>query len=236
MEIDDLALMDLRADGNFVRDDRGRLLRTNEPRADARQPAPRLFLGRTGLGHVVRFGATVPAGLADELGALFARDLAPGDTALPPATSAAVRAILERDSPVVAAIGGPAYRFPASLPCGGGAVRLTAGNRALLRVTYPWLYDELEDWQPCFAAVDGDRAVSVCFSSRIGPATAEAGLDTLPDHRRRGHAVAVTAAWAAAVRASGRVPLHSTAWSNLASQGVARRLGLVMFGEEATWT
>ena len=236
MEIDDLAMMRLRADGNFVRDDRGRLLCTNEPRADARRPAPRLFLGRTGLGYVVRFGATVPAGLADELAARFARDLAFGSIALPPATATAVRAILARDAPVVAETSGPVYRFPAILPRSDAAVRLTADNRALLRVTYPWLHDELQDWQPCFAALDSDRAVSVCFSSRLGPAVAEAGLDPLRDHRRRGHAVAVTAAWAAAVQASGRIPIYSTVWSNLASQGVARRLGLAMFGEEATWT
>jgi hypothetical protein len=42
----------------------------------------------------------------------------------------------------------------------------------------------------------------------------------------------VVAAWAATLRASGRVPIYSTSWDNLASQAVARKLGLPLFGAE----
>jgi predicted GNAT family acetyltransferase len=97
------------------------------------------------------------------------------------------------------------------------------------------LYDELADWGPCFAVVRGGAAVSVCFSSRIGAAAAESGVETLPHFRGRGYASAATAGWATAVQAAGLIPLYSTSWENLASQGVARRLGLVLFGSDMTW-
>jgi predicted GNAT family acetyltransferase len=83
-----------------------------------------------------------------------------------------------------------------------------------------------------FIVVEDGVAVSGCFSARIGAEAAEAGVETLPDYRGRGHAVAVTTAWAAAIQASGRQPIYSTAWTNLASQAVARRLGLTMFGAD----
>jgi predicted GNAT family acetyltransferase len=77
--------------------------------------------------------------------------------------------------------------------------------------------------------------VSVCFSARNGPLAAEAGVETLADFRGQGHAAAVTAAWAAQIQAEGRIPIYSTWWGNDASQAVARRLGLRMFGSGATW-
>jgi RimJ/RimL family protein N-acetyltransferase len=114
-------------------------------------------------------------------------------------------------------------------------VELTMANIEVVRSTYPWLLDELADWRPCFAVVRDGAAVSVCFSARIGAAAAECGVDTLPAFRGRGYATAVTTAWGASVRDAGLVPLYSTAWDNLASQGVARRIGLTMFGADATW-
>jgi hypothetical protein len=42
----------------------------------------------------------------------------------------------------------------------------------------------------------------------------------------------VTAAWAAAIRASGRTPLYGTSWTNTASLEVARKLGLVVFASD----
>jgi hypothetical protein len=235
MPIDDLSLMRLRVSTDFTFDVHGRMLCSNEPREDARQPAPRLSLSRTRGGTVVRYGATMPESLVKDLARIVEHDLVHGELRLSLATAAAVRTILERQAPITAVISGPCYRFRDSIKHPPGVVRLTSDILALVRDTYPWLYDELADWEPCFAAVANDQAVSVCFSSRLGPAVAEAGVNTLPAFRRRGHAVAVTVAWGAAVRASGRISLYSTAWTNVASQGVARRLRLVMFGADTTW-
>jgi hypothetical protein len=217
-------------------DARGRMLLSNEPCAAARQPAPRLFLGRTAAGDVVRFGATVPDALAQRVDEILARQLPGEDLRLSPATLDAVRVMLAEQAPVGAEDGGPVYRFPHAITRPTGVVRLRLNNRDLIRDTFPWLFEEIADWQPCFAIVRDQAAVSICFSSRQGPFAAEAGVETLPDYRGRGFAPAVTAAWGSAIAASDRIPIYSTAWENLASQGVARRLGLIQFGADTTWT
>jgi hypothetical protein len=232
--MDDAALMALRAHALFDHDADGRMVSTNEPRVDARRPAPRLFIGSTRDGRVVRFGAGLPDTLVREIDALVHDQQPAGDLRLPQPLRVAIQAALERHAPVSAMRGGPAYRFPEVIPEAGDVVAVTAENRRLVRATFPWLDEEIDDWQPCFAALAAGEAVSVCFSSRIG-GVVEAGVETLEGFRGRGYATAVTAAWARAVRATGRIPVYSTAWENVASQRVARRLGLVMFGEDMSW-
>ena len=61
---------------------------------------------------------------------------------------------------------------------------------------------------------------------------AEAASETAEAYRGRGYGAAATQTWAAAVFASGRQALYGTSWQNVASQGVARRLGLVLYGED----
>jgi predicted GNAT family acetyltransferase len=60
----------------------------------------------------------------------------------------------------------------------------------------------------------------------------EAELETAAAYHGRGHAVRVAAAWAMAIRASGRTPLYSTSWTNTASLAVARKLGLVAYASD----
>ncbi len=232
--MDDRALMAIRANVLYTYGACGRMLQTNEPREQARSTAPRLFLGSTAAGRVVRFGASVSDGLVRQLAhaidRLPAGELRPQKDALDE-----LRGALQRDAPVTSEAGGPAYRFPESLATPGAAVRLTDGNNELIRETFPWLSAELGDWQPCFAVVRDGAAVSVCFSARMGDLAAEAGVSTLPEFRGHGYAAIVSAAWALAIRESGRMPLYSTAWENTASQRVAARLGLIRFGADATW-
>jgi len=92
--------------------------------------------------------------------------------------------------------------------------------------------------------VEDGVAVAVCHGARGGglrgagerdaeaPRGVEAGVETAPDHRRRGHARRAVLAWAARVRERGGVPLYSTAWQNRASRELARSLGLVLYGED----
>ena len=227
-----LELMRIDADTSFTYDARGRLLRTNEPPAYARRPAPRVFVGRTLTGAVVRFGAAVPDALVSELQTLLSAEPPPRELGAPLACRSGLLAAL---GPVTEERGGPAYDASNALTPRESVTPITTANRELARDTYPWLFEEVADWQPCFGVVRDAAVVSVCFSARSGPRAAAAGVDTLPDFRQRGYAAAVSAAWARAMVASGRLALYSTGWENLASQGVARRLHLPMFGEHLSW-
>jgi hypothetical protein len=225
--------MSLRADVLFTYDRRGRMLLTNEPDG---QPAPRLFLARTTGGDVLRFGAAEPDALVDRMRGIIDRHRAPESLRLSEPLLAEVRDELAHQAPVRAEGGGPAYRFPeTTMRLAAGLVQLGAENVDLVRDTYPWLYRSHALWQPCFVVVVAGAAASVCFASRQGVDVLEAGVETLPEFRGRGYAAAVTAAWGVFVAQTGRIPLYSTAWDNFASQAVAKRVGLVMFGTDATW-
>lgn len=228
--MDDGELMRLRLETSFVYDGRGRMLRDNDP--DGR-PAPRLLVARTPDGASYRVGHTVPDDIAAQLAAIIAGEPPAGDFRTPPAGVEALRMALAGDAPITEEGGGPAYRFPDTLTPPQEAVPITAADVDIVKASFPWVTEA--GWQPCFAVVRDGVAVSVCFSARLGPWVAEAGVETLPAFRGRGYAAAVTTAWGAAIRKIGRIPLYSTSWDNLASQGVARRLGLTMYGADMHW-
>jgi len=231
----DLELIRLDLDTGFSYDARGRMLLSNEPRTTARKPAPRLVLGRTLAGDDLRVGAEVPDSVARELEAVVESLPRLGRLDGPPPTLPAVREALERLAPITSEYSGPTYHFPASITRSGEAIQITSANVELARDTYPWLLTSVNDWWPCFGVVHDGAVVSVCFTARLSGQAAAAGVDTLRDFRQRGYAAAATAAWGAAIRASGRIPFYSTGWDNLASQGVARRVGLITHGSTTSW-
>ncbi len=92
--------------------------------------------------------------------------------------------------------------------------------------------EELPDWQPFLALVEENRAVSVCRSVRITPDAHEAGVETLPEFRGRGYAKDMVAGWARAVQSLGALPLYSTSWDNTASQAIAKKLHMKLYGAD----
>jgi len=138
------------------------------------------------------------------------------------------------ERPTELAPSGPAYAFPDELPAAEVAL-LGPGDFERVR-ELGWERAEFaRDFAvraPFCALIEGELAIALCFSARLTPRAAEAGVTTHPAHRRRGHGAAVVAAWARAIRATGRVPLYSTSWDNLASQALARRLGLACYAED----
>lgn len=121
---------------------------------------------------------------------------------------------------------GPAFEFPESLVAHGNAIEID--DERLLEPNFRgWVRGEIKaGCAPLLAIVENSQPVSICFCARRSEVAAEAGVETATSHRGRGFAPRITAAWALAVRASGRIPLYSTSWTNHASLGVARKLNL----------
>jgi hypothetical protein len=222
-------LLNRRLDTLYATDDRGRLLHSNE--WDSR-PAPRFHLMRTPAGPLFRCRADMPDTLVARLGELC-RDEALGEVPQQsPERQQAYLDLLGHQAPVTQIWTGPVYRADAVPPPPRPPVAIHEDNADLLRPLFPdWLPD-VPHRRPFLAVVEGDRAVALCASVRISDAVHCAGVETHPDHRRRGHAATVVAGWAQAVRGFGAVPFYSTAWDNQASRAVAARLGLPLIATD----
>ena len=140
--------------------------------------------------------------------------------ALPPAIAfadhAAVQRLLAAYAPYGEVVCFKSYVFPADL-----AAALSPGVARLPQPGRPT--------QTRFGVVVGDRVVSACESARENERCAEAWVWTLAEFRRRGYARQVTAAWAHDVQGRGKLPFYSHKVGNVASEAVARRLGLTLF-------
>jgi hypothetical protein len=224
-----LVLLEIQVSTLFRCDAFGRLMSLNEL---ASPVAPRFFLGRTQAGNILRLRDDLPYDLVKELEMLVEREPLPYDLQDPPREQFAITHALRRHNAVIDVHRGPAYAFLGPIPTVSGILPLGPAQAAHLHPALATLAPELASRQPCFAAVEDGVAVSVCYSARIGAQAAEAGVQTVEAYRGRGHASRVTAAWAAAVRAQRLLPLYSTTWENVASQAVARHLGLEVYAED----
>ncbi len=201
----------------FVLDDKGRIVSTREPNATA-GPAFSLIRDRSACVWAVH--ADVPARLADDLVELARTERPTRELTDSPRHASDYVSLLRGRIDA-----GPVFTFPARISATSDVVPITE-LAPLERHFRGWTSDEIPERSPILGIVENGHAVSVCFCARRSPLAAEAGLETAPDFRGRGLGSRVTAAWARAVQASGRLPLYSTSWSNSGSLAVARKLEL----------
>ena len=220
-------LMQRHIDALYSRDSHGDLVRVNEPDG---VPAPRFSFGTTVEGAVWRFRHDVDRTTRRQLEAALEHLERYAEAA--PIDAAPYQAILARVAPVQRTWGGPAFSFPEALPSNPGTVLVTEANEALLRLHLAAWIPDVRTGQPLVAMVVDGHAVAVCGSVRQTSSAHEAGVETIPAHRRRGYATQVVAEWARAVRALGVEPLYSTSWENAESRATARTLGLLCFGSD----
>lgn len=226
MNLSTAQLAHLQVEALFVHDANNRLLRINEP--DPTSLAARFIITRTTSGNLWRLRHNLPPQLAAELERRAAAEPVTEPLTEQPHYDAEYRSLLAAHAPLVSPYVGPAFWLPEQ-SVSPGAVAITAHNLGLLLPHFEWLHAALEDYAPVSASIVGEVAVAVCFCSRRTPHVAEAGVYTVAAFRGRGFAPVTVSGWASAVRASGRLPLYSTSWSNHASQAVARRLGAVQY-------
>ncbi len=226
-----LQLMQLHINTLFCCDAEGRLRCVNEL---GEPPAPRFYLGRTHHGNFWRFRDDLPAATIEKLDQLCQTEPLTTDLASPPQHYAALKAVLQAHAPLQDEYRGPAYWMPKDIHMPANVVLISETNAELLPAPFSWLRAQLgdSDLGPVAAAIEQGSAVSVCFCARRPGKATEAGLETLAGFRSKGYATATVAGWAAAVRRLGCLPMYSTSWDNLASQAVARKLSMVLYGED----
>ena len=187
-------------------------------------PLFRLVRGKESCAWAVR--VDVPQNIVDELDGLAREEPPVSDFREAPVHAERYVSLLrgEVDS-------GPAFTFPDEIVQPDGTVFIEDIESLDYHFT-GWTASEIPSRTPIVAVVEGGYAVSVCFSAWCSDAAAEAGLETAEAFRGRGLGPRVASGWALAIRASGRVPLYSTSWSNDASLAVARKLGLVTYASK----
>jgi hypothetical protein len=237
MNIDsDLQLMEIQASALFTSDSDGQLRAIREPGyAEAElDPAPRFFMGRTLHGNLWRFRHDLPDDLVRDLEQLCRAEPIATSLAEPPLQAEAIRVLLHAHAPITAEWRGPAYRIPDGVYAPGDVALISEANAHMLEANFPWTLTAPSRFRigPLAATIVQNQAVAICHCARLIPQASEAGVETAESARGRGYASAAVAAWAAAVRQRGLLTLYSTSWNNLASQGIARKLVMVRYGDD----
>ena len=230
-DIATLDLMEHQINTLFCCDPDGRLRHVNELDAPL---APRFFMGRTRHGNFWRFRYDLPADTIDKLENLCKSEPLTADLANPPRNYAAIKAVIHDHAPLTREYRGPAYWISEDTQTSANVVLISESSADLLRAGFPWMLPlpQGREVGPVAAVIEHGSAVSLCFCARLPIQATEAGVETLAAFRGKGYATAAVAKWAAEVRQQGYIPLYSTSWDNLASQSIARKLRMVLYGED----
>jgi GNAT acetyltransferase len=114
---------------------------------------------------------------------------------------------------------------------------LTDRDWALVEAFQPDAHDYYfrPERQPLIGVVISGQILSLAHSSRRTAEGCELGIDTLPEARRKGYALAATVVWTQAVLQERLVPLYSADASNTASLRLADATGYRAFARLATF-
>ncbi|WP_226673628.1 GNAT family N-acetyltransferase [Rossellomorea aquimaris] len=212
-------LMEIHARVRFKHDETGRLI-----------TGPLLFIGTTAKGIVERYHQTLDKDITNELKRVVKNS--PWVDNPNKVNMVKMIQILNKERPVERVYAGPVYVFDDVRGKPTEAVRITHENIELLEQHFSDYVEDVDVGQPVFAVVRDRVAVSLCCSAVQTSIGAEASLRTAKDYRGRAYALDVTTAWAAEIQKLGRIALFSTAWNNMSSQAIARKLELKQYGVE----
>jgi len=112
---------------------------------------------------------------------------------------------------------------------------LTSRDRSLVEAFQPGSLDYYfhPERHPLIGVVVSRRLLSLAHSSRRTREACELGIDTLPEARRKGYALAATILWTQAVIQEGLVPLYSALAENTASLLLAAAADYRVFAQIA---
>lgn len=152
---------------------------------------------------------------------------------LPPAHAfsapGTIRDILYKDAPCERVWSGKSYVFPPTLATNPYPDAVRLDDESYRSLTEQPNQGGGIAGKTAYAIITQEHIVSLCQSVRENGKSAEAWVVTEPEFRRRGYARQVTAAWAHDVQRQGKVAFYSHLMDNLASEALARSLGLVQF-------
>ena len=119
----------------------------------------------------------------------------------------------------------------------GIARPLTSHDRTLVEVFQPGSLDDSfhPEKRPLIGVVIAGRLLCLAHSSRRTKEACELGIDTVPEARRKGYALAATILWTHTVMQEGLVPIYSAHAENTASLRLAAAAGYRAFARVATF-